>query len=350
MVVVGVLLAASVWHHPLCALVAAGAMTLDAVQRASVAPRGGRWRELWPLGVVGVTTGLLAAPVWWHLLTMARENVAPLRYYSMSLFDPRYWGYAHNFVMWPLGLVGVVLVSRQRRGATWLVGYWAVGLVGQLPGYLHRTYGLAVPYVVPHEFQWHSQLAFGVLAAMGLRELLAGARRGRRRRWAARGAVAVCAASFAVSFWMLPYGLAHAYPVERMLRQYAPLTRMIRSETALDDVFLAHPEVSLRVVHGLTGRKCVAVPRGHANPAVDARRRVADAERALAGEDAAELAGVLRRYSVDYVLLVRRNATEYAAQRERMAGRAALLRPVFEDDEAGVVLYAVVGAAAAGEE
>lgn len=92
-------------------------------------------------------------------------------------------------------------------------------------------------------------------------------------------------------------------------RQIDPLTgawldagEWIKANTDINSVFLAYDE-SCFAMNGVSGRKCVAVRRTHANYFVDIEERYADAVVMLYGKDLKVVDGLISKYDLEYFLL-----------------------------------------------
>jgi hypothetical protein len=347
----GLILAACAWYHPVCAVAAAGGIGLQAVlellrgarRAAGDAPPSSHERRLLLLAVTTVAGGslLLALPLICHFIGMPHANPVPLQYFAAELTNPDFALQAHTPLIPLLGVVGVWLVLRRRPGAGWLVGYLAVAFMGQTAGYLHHLLGLPVAYLLPHEFQWHTQLAVGILAAISITELTGFL--GRRLRWPSDPSLArllwigvLLVVVVIPNLLFVP--LAGSYLVD--LRQVQTANRetaeWIQSDTLLDDVFACDPLLCHLVVAGLTGRKCMAVPVGHMNPAVDARRRLGELSTLLVIEDEAEFIELARQHGVTHLLLRPRSPEE--AEHARRLARFATTAPAFRSEAEGTVI------------
>ena len=65
------------------------------------------------------------------------------------------------------------LAIRDWRQQGWLATWFALGTLGMLLGYAAHDLHWNVPWLIPHEFQWHVQLALGLAAAFGITRIAA---------------------------------------------------------------------------------------------------------------------------------------------------------------------------------
>jgi hypothetical protein len=336
----GVVLAGAAWQHPLCALILAGAIALHVALDAFVV--GGRLRLLPRMAVVAVIAGAGAVPLIVHMLRLGVAGSPLLRFYASELVEPEFYAHAHTPLIVPAALVGVWFVARWQPQALWLVAWLLVGVLGQIAGYLGSWPHWPLPYVLPHEFQWHGQLALGLLAAVGIVGLA--------RAWAPparrRVAVPLCAILLLVvtvgpALRDLPRVGKDLLDLEPSLVRTQPLRTWIEQQTTLDDVFICDPDTAYRVVCGLTGRKCVATSAGHTNPAVDARRRLADVETLLRTDEPAAFAQLAGQYGAGYLLFAPTDMTEARQLRQRYADWGCL-RPAFVPEDNPATVYRIV--------
>jgi len=313
---VAILLAICAWHHVICGLVTSGAIGLHALACTVGCRPGSRWQPLLRAAVVAAICGMLVAPLAWHLASLPQVNRIPFRYVATELFNPRYSRHALTPLVIPLAIAGVVYVLRRAgdKGA-WVIGYLLVGLVGQAPAYLRRFVGRSLPLLVPHEFQWHGQLAVGILAAIALVWI---AREAAGYRGRVPGFSSPRSAPFAVGCaWaclvMLVIGPDAADAVRRIddrwissrpLPAEARAADWIKRNTGVYDVFLCHPQTGYRLVGGLTGRKLVAPLAGYANVAAPVPKLHEDNKRLLKTDDPDEFRRLaVNEHQVQYLLV-----------------------------------------------
>jgi hypothetical protein len=115
----------------------------------------------------------------------------------------------------------------------------------------------------------------------------------------------------------------------------------IRDATPIDAVFACTPLEGHLTVAGLCGRKCVAVPIGHLNPAVEGARLLEDLEEMLDTEDERSFLTLAGRHRVSYVL-VHAGSAQGARRLTRYLGWRSL-RPVFEDPGQGTLIFELRG-------
>ena len=367
-IITGVVLALGIWHHPVCSIVLAGAIgahaLLDAADRRLRPPNGARapatgqvadpatepraasglsrrWRSgssaLRPMLVVAGTSAVLAAPVIWHLARMPHINLKPFHYFAMNLFANRYAFYAHMPAIPLLALYGLWHAARPTPGARWLLAYVLVGVAGQVPGYIAKEAELPLPYFVPHEFQWHTQLALGIAAGIGAARLARAAVGRARDPGGPKPVLATLLLLATVAIGVHGAGVLHGQdrtaddvlpaPDIEFIDAHTPLGRQqallgwLRTHTKLDTVIAADVSTSYFLISGAAGRKSVALPLEHANPAIAAVQRATDVSALLETPSAAALQTVVSRYHAAYLVLT---DEPYDRAWERRAALAAL--------------------------
>lgn len=354
-VLTGTIVALTAWFHPVCAMIPAAAIGFHALFGIALPDSfGGGTRSqcnsirrrlaravLWS----AIPAALLSAPLALHFLFMPKVNRVPLEYYAGELSNPDFALQTHTVLLPILGLLGAFQLARRRPVALWMVGYLVAGAVGQAAGYLHHWTSLPAPYLLPHEFQWHTQLALGILAAFAVvdtAEWLATripwpSDRGLRKfLWI--GLMVVGVLTPAVSY----ISAARTYQVDvtRIESANAESIEWIRRNTSLDSVFASDTLYAHLVVAGLTGRKCVAVPIGHMNPAVDGARRLDDLATMLSTEEEAVFAALAATYGVTHLVL--RPATPRDVEHVSRISRFSCLRIRQRLDGQRVVMYEVL--------
>lgn len=379
----GLALAVTAWHHPLCALIVAGTIFLDSlawpavdtlIARASrLGPPGhsrrparwdGRppasrrsvpdgsarrrstatgWSLLEPMLVVAVIAGVLTAPLIWHLLRLGTANDAPYRYMAQQLSDLRYAAQAHAPLVPLFGLLGVRLVLWRTPQERWIVSYLVVSLLGLALGQLRAATGWPLPALLPHQFQWHAQLALCACAAIWIPAAASVLTRWARQRWSRRfqrGEAILLLAAAALVPALSGIGEVRRWLVflDARLAGRQPVVHWICENTTLESVFASPPEDAYVLVAGLTGRKCVAVPAGHMNPGVDAQRRLADLARMLEVEREEDFLALARAYGVTHLLVLRDSPEELSAIRDRYDTWNSLER-VFETQSDPALIY-----------
>lgn len=299
----GALLAATAWLHPLCAAAFALALALHAaglvLARGHRAPPD-RIAVVGPRLAAALATGALAAaPLAFHLLGLARVNRAPLDWFAPELHDPGYALQLHAPLVPVLGLFGAFVAWRSAPRRAGIVAWLAAGTLGALAGYARHDLGWPMPSLLPHEFQWHAQMAMGACAAIGTLEV---ARRAATRPPWRRAAIALLLiAAVGPAFRRLELQGRAATVLDRRWTGSLELAAWIRANTSLDDCLIAPPEASL-FANGLTGRKVVALPAGHSNPSVDLAPRLADLEVMLGAPPESTFARVAARYAPCWLL------------------------------------------------
>lgn len=115
----------------------------------------------------------------------------------------------------------------------------------------------------------------------------------------------------------------------------------IRDHLPPDAVVACNPDASYMMA-GLTGRKVVALPAGHMNPAVDVARRYDDLRILVTTADAGQFATVAARYGVTHLMALPPRPEAVAAVRANYAGWANL--DALDVGDSTVLMYRVAGA------
>lgn len=343
-----VALGVTFWIHPVCAAMAAAeiaghglSIVLPRCQSLDVPRR----MVLAQIAVVALVSFVVSLPLLLHLIRVPRVNLAPIRYSAAELWNPDFALQLHTPLILPLACVGVWYSVRARVRLGWLLGMGVAGLAGQALGYAGALSGAPVPWMVPHEFQWHTQLCTGILAAVGL--VMLGRAAAARFRWPHDRRLALVlwigggfAAALTPALQFLPLSGSYLLEVERITRGREETVEWLRHSTAIDEVVACSPLLGHLVVAGLTGRKCVAVPPGHMNPASDATIRLADLSQLLRTGDEAEFVRIASDYRVSYIY-VEVSTTEDAERISRL-DRWRSTERAFEAERAPAVVFRVV--------
>ena len=307
----GGLLGMAIWHHPICGAMALGSILVHGGAAALLpAERGdpvaSRFELAGKAALAGGVGLLLSVPALLSQLALPRTNAAPHHWFAPELHDPRFAFHLHAPLILPLGLFGLWLAARHWRDDGWLVAYFGIGLVGQLAGYLGHDAGWRIAWALPHEFQWHEQLALMIAAAIAIVRLstsLAAGLRGARRVTARLTAIAtLLALSAAPALFSLPVADSYLMRLDDRWRATRAMARWIRTNTPLESVFACPPEVGF-FLSGLTGRKVIALPPGHMNPAADVEARFSDLGEMLSTRDEQVFLRLAARYGVTHLLL-----------------------------------------------
>jgi hypothetical protein len=356
----GLILSLCTWYHPLCGIMLAGAIFLHAVFNAAVpaasrATASHRARTRFALvqrmAVIAAVAAALTGPLIVHMLALQTRNPAAIRYFSPELTKPEYYAHARTPLLVPCALLGVWRIARKQPQALWIVAYLFVGLVGQGAGYLGRWPDSHVPFLLPHEFQWHGQLAAGVCGAVGIASLartLAD-----RAPWAPWAPSArrrkITSALYAALLGALVVGpglrgLADAdrylIDLDRLLAETRDVRTWIVANTSLDAVFVCPSETAYRIVSGMTGRKCIVLPTHQINPGVDLHQRRADVSTMLETDDPQVFAALARRYDATHLLVMSDSPNATQAARARYAAWPCL-EPAFAAPDGRSTIYRV---------
>jgi hypothetical protein len=347
---VGVMLACCTWVHLVSGILAAGAIGIHALlgNRPTSDVRGGqniafRRRVIW----VGGVSGLLVLPLAWHMVMLPRANLAPVRYFASELMNPAYALQTPTHLIWPLGVVGLVILWRRHRStASWLIGYLLVGLLGQGIGYADFLTDANLPFVTPHEFQWHFHVAVGILGAGGathlafwsVKQLSERVDPGRMTQSIGLAVLGLLVAatidgnikgwnSRSTQYWVT----ATTTPCEKEIVPW------IKANSSIDDVFLSPDRTDYFLIAGWTGRKIICPPEGQANISVSVAERLRDKRRIYRTQDPGEFRHLLAKYNVTYVTVTGASAQTW----QKMWIAVGALRQVFRCDEDDVIIYQV---------
>jgi hypothetical protein len=309
-VLLGVVLAVCTWHHIVSAIVVSLAVGMHALLWSCVDRSPQRLRPLKQAVVAGVVCAVLVLPLAWHLLAIPWNNRAHSALAS-EMDSPAFALHAATPLVIPLAILGVVLVARRPAGpAAWVLAYLAVGVVGQGTGYLHRAWqDSPLPVVLPHEFQWHGQLAVGILAAVGLVSLSrwVGGRMRERLRSSVMTAASACVLVFLV---VAPDGARAVGRIDeywksgRRSPEVQATMEWVKGNTEITDVFVCRYLPAYYELAGCTGRKLILMPEARANISADVLQRRRDLHRLETTQDPGEfLAIAVDRYGARFAYL-----------------------------------------------
>jgi hypothetical protein len=342
-ILTGGLAGLTIWIHPICGLMALGAVSIHGWLSPWLGgERDGADAAGRPASAALITcfTALaISAPLLAALLTEPHINSAPRHWFGPELHDPRFAVHLYTPLVIPLGLWGLWIAARHWREQGWLVAYWAIGLAGELAGYSGHDLGWKIPWMLPHEFQWHEHLALLIGAAVAV--IAVTARFSQRARSAPTGAAgwgwAVGLVLFAVAPALPSLPLAQSYPIHVMGADWNEVLRVakwIRTRTEFDAVIACDPGVGY-CLSGLTGRKCVALPPGHMNPASDYEQRTSDLHEMLTTSDEDVFRPLAARYQVDYFMAIPAPGATSAAR--AFYGRWECLEPTDLADTSALI-------------
>lgn len=335
--VTGLLAAAALWCHLLCAGVALGAIGVHAAGALLLGRTGGErpgprlMARATAVGAIALSLG--APPLIRHLLA-TRLNDVPTHWFGPELHDARFALHSHAPLAVLFGLFGIVRSIRDWGRTGWLAGGFCFALVGSLLGYAGHDLGWPLPWALPHEFQWHEQLLLMIAAGAGIaavaREVA------RRTSPRASAAVAVVAIALAVGPALPQLGEANGYLL-RFGPDWAPILRTADwlDRHAEPNAVLAAPLGAGYFVCGLSGRRAVTLPSGHLNPAVDPAPLARDLETMLTTASESTFVALARTHHVDY-LLATNDLVPQALLHERYAGWASL-KQVHQSDSLAVL-------------
>lgn len=340
---VGLLGALALAFHPICGGMAMSAILLHGVLGAVLA-RGeaaAPARQVARQALVAFATwSVLGAAILWPVLGGPILNPEPRLWFGPQLRDPRFVFHLHAPLVLLLGLVGLVRTGADWARSGWLVGYAAVGLMGTLAGYGAVLLGWPVPYLLPHEFQWHLHLAWCIAAAVVLIE---SARR-LGRRWgggpAARRAFAALLGALALGP-ALPHLPQATSQIIRLDGHWAParaIARDLQARGANGAVIACEPETGY-FLSGLIGSRALLLPGGHLNPRADVPGLLGSLRPLLQADDEAAFRDALARSPVRFLLQVPRDTSQLRRLRQRYRDWSVLVPVPLADST--LLLYSV---------
>jgi hypothetical protein len=328
----GVAGALALMFHPLC-----GGMAIAAVLAhgaGSLVLRGARGgvREHWHAArqalIAAGSAALLSAPLLVPVLSGPVLNPAPRLWFGPEMRTAAFALHAGTPLVLPLGLAGLVLCARDGTARGWLVGYAAVALVGTLAGYAGHEWGWPVPYVIPHEFQWHLQLAWCIAAAWCVLRLAAWTARTWRRLPLAPWAVMLALSALALGPSLARLGESARYPM-RLDQSQVPLRRVAEALAALGPpgaIVASEPELAYYFA-GFAGTRAQLLPDGHMNPRARVELRSAALRVLLQSEDETRFRAVLRQLPVDLLFHAPADTSQIRRLDQRYAAWT-VVRPV----------------------
>ncbi len=341
--ITGSVLALTAWWHPVCSVVAAGALGLHALGLGIT--RRVSWIRLGVgLGSTGFSSMILAAPIMIHLLGLARLNPVPLRYIAPEMANLDFAIGLNTPGVGILAIVGLMMVFRNPSRLGWAAGFLGIALIGQAPAYLPWWQRLDLPLLVPHEFQWHGQLAVAALAALGLAgtarfiapHLRIPIKPGSRP--ALIGSI-ILIGILAPTAAYLQFGGAYLANLDEIASVRQETLEWIKDSTNIEAVIACPAPEAYMGVAGLTGRKCAALPAGHTNPSVDAFERLILVENLLTTGDESHFLQIAERLDVTHVL-VKMDSVE-AAQRLQRFQQWPFLIQVFASEKEHTFIFEI---------
>jgi hypothetical protein len=268
----GVMVSLVLWTHPVASIMLVGTMTLDSAITSCCTTPIDRKRILRQLITAGAIATVLASPVLINQLLLPRLNPEPRTYFGLELDMPKYAFQFHALPAPLFGLAGAALILVTRPELRWVVCTIAIGLVGQILGYIGEATGYQSLIFVPHQFQWHTQLALTLSAVIFLDWVVPRALANRPLRikgWILLGFIA----SLSIGIPNQPGQTSSVLGAARLYRKNENLIEWIRAQTDIDDVFVAEPSVAYFTISAYTGRKCLLSFPAHINPAADVPAR-----------------------------------------------------------------------------
>jgi hypothetical protein len=328
----GLVLGGTFWVHPLCAAMGAVAIVGLGARWFVRRPSGNSRAPFAAVSLAGTAALLTSWPALALQLGLERLNTVPMRYTAPEVFNPDFALQWHAPLILPLAAMGLWRI-RSHMAFGWVLPILGVGILGQVP-ILIEIFGVEnTPRLLPHEFQWHTQVATAVLAALGITTLAAWiAERVRRSRLHQAGWSAIIATgALSSALWFVPLAGSYLVDLRTFEHRRAPLVEWIRQATPPDAVFAADPHHCLLTVAGLTGRRCVAVPPGFMNPSVAPGERETALKTLLTTTDDGLFMTVASAHGVSHVLVIV-DSPDATALLRRAEGSRHLRRDFSSDD------------------
>ena len=309
----GLAAAVALVFHPICGGLAVLAVVVHGLLLAMSPGRGRPGVPARQALIVVAVSAACSLPVLAPILAGPVLNEAPRHWFAPELHDVRYALQAHVPVVPVLGLLGMWLSIRDRERAGWVAAYAAAALLGTAAGYLAHDLGWPIPYLIPHEFQWHLQLALCITAAAALPGAADALRKLVTDHEDRRGFASVVLALLAVgpSLWSVRGAYASMIRLDDPSFGPAALARWCTERGYSSGILAAEPEVCF-YLSGLCGIRAQLVPAGHMNPRVAWEPRAEDMRTLLTTRSESTLSSVLQRVPVDYLLQIPRDSSQYA--------------------------------------
>lgn len=334
----GLMVSLALWTHPVASIMLVGSMTIDSVLTSCCTSATDRKRILRQLIVAGAIAAVLASPVLINQLRLPRLNPEPRTYFGLELYMPKYAFQFHALPAPLFGLAGAGLILSRRPELRWIVAYIIVGSVGQILGYIGEAAGHQSLLFVPHQFQWHTQIALTLSVVVFLDWIVPRAMANRPLRikgWILLGFIA----SLSVGIPNQPGQTSSVLGAARLYRKHENLIEWIRAQTNIDDVFVAEPSVAYFTVSAYTGRKCLLSFPAHINPAADVPARESAQAKLLSSTDPVTLRKIIDQFSVNYLVL---DEGDVWKGKHPICEQSDLVQLVFHDKDSGYQVYGVI--------
>ena len=309
--------------HPICGGVAMASVLAHGVLRpvfagADPAGRDRARREATNATIAFLLWAALTVLLLWPLLAGPIRNPAPRLWFGPPLRDPLYALHAHAPLVLAFGLVGLVRAARAWERAGWLVAYAIVSLPLLLAGYAAVVLHWPIPFLLPHEFQWHLQLAWCVAAALATLELAGALARRWRSGAAGRRLLTAVLAVLALgpALVRLPLAANESMVLDQDWAAARALADRLRALGASGRVIAANQTVGY-ILSGLAGTRALLLPDGHMNPRADPGERFRAVQTLLQAADESTFVTQLARTPADYLI----HSVEDATQRRMLLQR-----------------------------
>lgn len=341
--ITGCVLALTAWWHPVCSIVAVGALGFHALGLGIT--RKISWTRLGAgLGSTGISSMILAAPIVVHLLSLPRRNPVPLRYIAPEMTNPDFAVGLITPGVGILAVIGLVMAFRNFSRLGWTTGLLGIALIGQMPAYLPWWQQLNLPLLVPHEFQWHGQLAVAALATIGLWDTTRFVAPYLRLPIKPGFRIALIGSLLLIGILApatayLQFGGVYLANLDEIASVRQESVKWIKGSTTIEAVIACPAPEAYMGIAGLTGRKCAALPAGHTNPSVDAFERLNLNEDLLATPNEARFLQAAARLDVTHVL-VKVDSNE-AIQRLRRFQAWPSLTQVFASEKENTFIFKI---------
>lgn len=305
---VGAIGALTVAIHPICGGMAMASVLVHGVLRPlfagpTPAERDRARREAARAAIAFLLWAALAALLLWPLLSGPIRNPAPRLWFGPQLRDPLYALHAHAPLVLVLGPFGLVRAARAWEGAGWLVAYAIVSLPLLLAGYAAVVLQWPIPFLLPHEFQWHLQLAWCVAAALAMLELARSISRRWRLGMAGRVMLTAGIAALALgpALARLPLVALESLVLDEGWAPVRTLADRLQALGASGRVIAVEPSVGY-LLSGIAGTRALLLPAGHMNPRADFDEQLRAVETLLQASDESTFVTQLERTPTDYLI------------------------------------------------
>ncbi len=332
----GALGAIAILFHPICGGLPMATILIHGGLSPFIRARGEgtaeRWRPARQALLAAGVCAAAAAPMLVPILAGPVLNAAPRQWFGPELMDARFVLHAGTPLVLPLGLAGFAQCVRSFSRLGWLVAYAGVALAGTAAGYAAHELGWPVPYLIPHEFQWHLQLAWCVAAALATCSIA----RTLALRWPAGKAGPIVygtvIAALALGPALLQWPSMGSY-VLRLDERWTPMRALASEISSLAEpgaVLGCEPELGY-FLSGLAGTRAQLLPEGHLNTRASVKDRVEAMRTLLQTDEEPRFLSALERLPLDLLLHLPVDPRQMRTLEQRYAGWDVLRRIPLSD-------------------